>query len=281
VSLVHRLFFWIGLDIFLGIIIESIPEKARKIIGSILLIFGAVAIFWATTTEIDGLARIGVIAVSLWAVFSILLGTKIWWEFLFNSWGEIEDEEYISPGSSLENRKQQIDCSSCNQKLNIPFGYIGAISCPACGIYIELNEGIIQVENTTLVEENESKVLELNEGILQVENTTFVEGNDSKVLELDEMTDLIWLIWGLLSVMIFIFSFYEYGYSRTFGFAGFTIIGAILLFILLPVICIISGILIMIFSKLNLVKTDGDWGELDIIQSVYSEIYPEKFNEKK
>jgi uncharacterized membrane protein len=131
------------------------------------------------------------------------------------------------------------------------------------------------------VEENESKVLELNEGILQVENTTFVEGNDSKVLELDEMTDLIWLIWGLLSVMIFIFSFYEYGYSRTFGFAGFTIIGAILLFILLPVICIISGILIMIFSKLNLVKTDGDWGELDIIQSVYSEIYPEKFNEKK
>ena len=116
-SLVHRLFFWIGLDIFLGIIIESIPEKARKIIGSILLIFGAVAIFWATSTEIDGLARIGVMAVSLWAMFSILLGTKIWWEFLFNSWGEIEDEEYISPGYTLENRKQQIDCSSCNQKL--------------------------------------------------------------------------------------------------------------------------------------------------------------------
>jgi len=277
VSWVHRLVFWIVLDI----ILEIIPEKARKIIGSILLIFGAIAIFWATSAEIDGLAGIGVIAVAFVGMFSIFLGIYIWWEFLFDSWGNFEDEEYISPVSTLENRKQQINCSSCNQKLNIPFGYTGMISCPACGIHIELNEGTIQVENTTFVEENDSKVLELNEGNIQVENTTLVEGNDSKVLKLDEMTDLIWLIWGLLSVMIFIFSFFEYGFSRTFGLFGFTIIGAILLFLLLPVICIISGILIMIFRKLNLVKTDGDWGELDIIHSVYSEIYPEKFNEKK
>ena len=42
-----------------------------------------------------------------------------------------------------ENMKQQIDCLSCNQKLNIPFSYSGKISCPACGIYMELEEGII------------------------------------------------------------------------------------------------------------------------------------------
>ena len=42
--------------------------------------------------------------------------------------------------------KQQIDCLSCNQKLNIPFSYSGKISCPACGIYMELEEGIIQAE---------------------------------------------------------------------------------------------------------------------------------------
>ena len=45
-----------------------------------------------------------------------------------------------------ENMKQQIDCLSCNQKLNIPFSYSGKISCPACGIYMELEEGIIQPE---------------------------------------------------------------------------------------------------------------------------------------
>ena len=141
-SWVHRLVFWIVLDI----ILEIIPEKARKIIGSILLIFGAIAIFWATSAEIDGLAGIGVIAVAFVGMFSIFLGIYIWWEFLFDSWGNFEDEEYISPVSTLENRKQQINCSSCNQKLNVPFSYSGRISCPACGIDMELEEGIIQAE---------------------------------------------------------------------------------------------------------------------------------------
>jgi hypothetical protein len=273
----YRVAFLILFDIF----IEIIPEKARKIIGSFLLIFGTIAILWATSAEFDAWTGIvGIVAIFA-GIYSIILGLYVWWGILSDSWEKFEDEEYISPESTLENRKQQINCSSCNQKLNIPFGYTGMISCPACGIHIELNEGIIQVENTTFVEENDSKVLELNEGNIQVENTTLVEGNDSKVLKLDEMTELIWSIWFLLSGMIFIFSFFEYGFSSTFGLFGITIIGAILIFLLFPVICIISGILIMIFSKLNLVKTDGDWGELDIIQSVYSEIYPEKFNEKK
>ena len=33
---------------------------------------------------------------------------------------------------------------------------------------------------------------------------------------------------------------------------------------------IVSGILITMLSKLNYVKTDGDWGTLDLMKSVYS-----------
>ena len=60
--------------------------------------------------------------------------------------GIMDDQEYISPESIMKNRKQQIDCPSCNQLLNIPFSYTGMISCPACGIHIKLDEGIIQNE---------------------------------------------------------------------------------------------------------------------------------------
>ena len=59
------------------------------------------------------------------------------WPFSF-------DDRYIT--EVQENMKQQIDCSSCNQKLNIPFSYSGKISCPACDIYMELEEGIIKAE---------------------------------------------------------------------------------------------------------------------------------------
>tara|TARA_B100001996_G_C18609647_1_gene573147 strand:- start:250 stop:1074 length:825 start_codon:yes stop_codon:yes gene_type:complete len=272
----YRLAFWILFDI----ILEIIPEKARKIIGSFLLIFGTIAILWATSAELDAWTGIvGIVAIFV-GIYSIGLGLYVWWGILSGSWEKFEDEEYISPESTLENSKQQIECSSCNQKLNIPFSYTGMISCPACGIYIKLNEGIIQLEDMTLVEENDSKVLELNEGIIQAENKISVEEKDLKVLKLDEMTDLIWIIFGLLFVIIIIFSFFEYGFSSTFGWFGFTIIGVITFFLLLPVICIISGILIMILSKLNLVRTDGNWGTPDLIQSVFGELYPEYFNEE-
>ena len=275
----YRLAFWILFEIFL----EIIPDKARKIIGSFLLIFGAIAILWATSAEFDAWTGIVGIVAILAGIYSICLGLYVWWGILSGSWEKFEDEEYISPEYTLENSKQQIECSSCNQKLNIPFSYTGMISCPACGIYFKLNEGIIQLEDMTLVEENDSKVLELNEGVIQAENKISVEEKDLKVLKLDEMTDLIWIIFGLLFVIIIIFSFFEYGFSSTFGWFGFTIIGVITFFLLLPVICIISGILIMIFRKLNLVKTDGDWGVLDIIHSIYIEIYPDRplLNEKK
>ena len=38
------------------------------------------------------------------------------------------------------------------------------------------------------------------------------------------------------------------------------------------VVCVIVAALFMILSKLNFVGTDGDWGTLDLIKSVYSDI---------
>ena len=48
-----------------------------------------------------------------------------------------------------------------------------------------------------------------------------------------------------------------------------------------PIICIILGISIKILSRLNFVKTDGNWGTLDLIKSFYSELYPEYFDDEK
>ena len=50
-------------------------------------------------------------------------------------------------------------------------------------------------------------------------------------------------------------------------FAGITVIFVV------PVCCTILGISIKVLNKLNLVKTDGKWGTLDIIKSFYSDIY--------
>ncbi len=72
-----------------------------------------------------------------------------------------------------------------------------------------------------------------------------------KVLKLREMTELIWNIFIALFPIILVISFiYGYGIWTT---------GALTVIFLLPVICIISGILITILSKLNYIKTDGDW----------------------
>ena len=83
-----------------------------------------------------------------------------------------------------------------------------------------------------------------------------------KVLKLDEITELIWNIFIALFIVILIISFIS-GY-------GIWTTGAITVILLLPVVCIISGILITMLSKLNYVKTDGDWGTLDLMKSVYS-----------
>ncbi len=83
-----------------------------------------------------------------------------------------------------------------------------------------------------------------------------------KILKLDETTELIWNVFIALFVIILIISFIS-GY-------GIWTTGAITVIFLLPVVCIISGILITILSKLNYAETDGDWGTLDLMKSVYS-----------
>ena len=89
-----------------------------------------------------------------------------------------------------------------------------------------------------------------------------MEEKELKVLKLDEITELIWNIFIALFIIIIIISFIS-GY-------GIWTTGAITVILLLPVVCIISGILITMLSKLNYVKTDGDWGTLDLMKSVYS-----------
>ena len=131
-------------------VLELIPEKVRRIIGSILLIFGTVLVLWTMFGDFDsGLAGIGALV-----VLFVGLGS-IYWGFVFLRhgtnfylfyWDESDDEEDLAENIIMKNRTQQINCSSCNQKLNIPFSYSGNISCPACGINMELEEGIIQAE---------------------------------------------------------------------------------------------------------------------------------------
>ena len=106
-----------------------------------------------------------------------------------------------------------------------------------------------------------------------------MEEKELKVLKLDEMTNLIWIIFIPLLVIILIFSIIEYGLFWAWWyymmFASFTVLFAV------PVICIILGVSIKILSELNFVKTDGDWGTLDLMKSFYSELYPEYFNDEK
>ena len=128
-------------------VLDLIPEKVRKIIGSILLIFGTVLFLLAYFGDWgSGLEGIGGLAALIVGLSSIVLGLI----FLMHRrldlfyWDESDDEKDLAKNLIMKNRKQQIDCSSCNQKLNIPFSYSGNISCPACGINMELEEGIIQ-----------------------------------------------------------------------------------------------------------------------------------------
>ena len=137
--------FWEVLDI----IVALIPEMVRKIIGSILLIFGAVVFLWGWLGDWDsGLGGIGGLiaifvggsSISLGLIFLMHGGLGLFY------WDESDDEKDLGENFIMKNRKQQIHCPSCNQKLNVPLSYSGKISCPACGIYITLDEGIIQAE---------------------------------------------------------------------------------------------------------------------------------------
>ena len=95
------------------------------------------------------------------------------------------------------------------------------------------------------------------------------EQKESMVLKLDEISELIGNIFLALFGIIAIISVIN-GYGI---FRFIYTIGVILVLFLPPILCIISGILIMILRKLNYVEIDGNWGTLNLIASVYSKIY--------
>ena len=101
----------------------------------------------------------------------------------------------------------------------------------------------------------------------------FVEEKELKVLKLEEMTNLIWIIYIPLIIIILIYSIIEYGF---FSIYEYTILAGIAVFVGIPIVCIVLGILIMILTKLNFVEIDGNWGTLDIMKSFFSELYDDE-----
>ena len=136
--------------------------KKRKKVGIILLSVGVFLCFIGLAPlylfeDSGGLGGIGLLGlfVTLFPIgitFSVL-SVPFFRKFEDSGWVEdaLFEWSFWFPARDIinevqENMKQQIDCLSCNQKLNIPFSYSGNISCPACGINMELEEGIIQAE---------------------------------------------------------------------------------------------------------------------------------------
>ena len=97
-----------------------------------------------------------------------------------------------------------------------------------------------------------------------------MEEKELKVLKLEEMTNLIWIIYIPLIIIILIFTISEYGFFSVYE---YTLLAGIAVFVGIPIVCIILGVSIMILTKLNFVETDGNWGTLDIMKSFYSELY--------
>jgi len=100
-----------------------------------------------------------------------------------------------------------------------------------------------------------------------------VEEKNLKVLKLEEMTNLIWIIYIPSIIIILIFTIIEFGF---FSLYEYTILAGITVFFGIPIVCIILGVLIMVLTKLNIVKTDGNWGTLDIMKSFFAELYDDE-----
>jgi len=92
------------------------------------------------------------------------------------------------------------------------------------------------------------------------------EEKELMVLKLDEISESIWntfiALFGIIAIISVINGYGIFRFIYT--------IGVLLILFLLPILCIVSGILIMILRKLNYANTDGDWGILDLMKSVYS-----------
>ena len=140
-------------------IVKMLPVKERRIVGIILLsggiilsIIGLMMILFQDTNSasivpVEGLLvlillGLGIISMVMSISFFRKFEDRGWLEDALFYWSYWTDSKFLDQ----KNRKQQIDCLSCNQRLNIPFSYSGKISCPACGIYVELEEGAIQAE---------------------------------------------------------------------------------------------------------------------------------------
>ena len=145
-----------GIWIILEELVDLLPVKVRRIIGTILLFIGILGLsiaWYGLNQEYEAWDTSGIIYMFLGAIslFICLISMEFIRisEIIFPNGifpNGIMDSGIISAESIMKNRKQQIDCPSCNQLLNIPFSYTGMISCPACGIHIKLDEGIIQNE---------------------------------------------------------------------------------------------------------------------------------------
>ena len=99
-----------------------------------------------------------------------------------------------------------------------------------------------------------------------------MEDVELKALKLDEVNELVWTISTPLILVAAIALIFEFGFYSLFGAFALLIIAA---FVPL-VVCVIVAALFMILSRLNFVGTDGDWGTLDLINSVYSDIFSDE-----
>ena len=138
----------------LDYIARKLPVKTRRIVGIILLLGGILLNFIGLVLmnlidDSNGMILIPLILIGL-GIISMVMSISFFRKFEHRGWLEdalfywsfwFDDLESLDHD---DDRKQQIDCSSCNQNLNIPFSYSGRISCPACDINMELEEGIIQ-----------------------------------------------------------------------------------------------------------------------------------------
>ena len=92
------------------------------------------------------------------------------------------------------------------------------------------------------------------------------EEKELMVLKLDEISESIWntfiAMFGIIGIISVINGYGIFRFIYT--------IGVLLILFLIPILCIISGILIKILSELNYVKTDGGWSTLDLMKSVFS-----------
>ena len=134
-------------------IARKLPVKKRRIVGIILSSGGSILsiiglVLMNLIDDSEAMILIPLILIGL-GFISMVMSISFFRKFEHRGWLEDALFYWSFWSDSLEfldhdDRKKQFNCSSCNQKLNIPFSYSGKISCPACDINMELEEGIIQ-----------------------------------------------------------------------------------------------------------------------------------------